>query len=102
MEVVDDDVIADMLASETCYIPTNCSNISSSSTISINKFKMFTSSNEKAYQQQKVSTKDTNESVKSLTSFTEDDVDAGDVISFDNDSCNPQIFFSSFGRSDNV
>lgn len=99
---MDDDVIADMLASETCYIPTNCSNISSSSTISINKFKMFNSNNEPAYQQQKVSAKDTNESGQSLTSFTEDDVDADNVTSFDNDSCNPQIFFSSFGRSDNV
>lgn len=98
MDVVDDDVLADMLASETCYIPTNCSNISSSSSISNSKCKNFSTNNETSYQQ-KVST---NESVKSITSFTEDDDDSGDVISFENDSCNPQIFFSSFGKSDNV
>lgn len=106
MDVVDDDVIADMLASETCYIATNCSNISSSSSISNNKCKMFSSNNETIYHQQTSSIKDTDESFNSFTRFTEDndddEIDSGDVISFDNDICNPQILFSSFGISDNV
>lgn len=99
-DIVDDDDIADMLASETCYIPTNCSNVSnSSSSISNNnKCKIFSANNETnmpGNYQQKLLTKDTNESI----SYTEDDVDSEDAINFED---SPHIFFSSFGKSDNV